>query len=238
MADTGFLTARPIAHRGLHDGNSARWENTASAFDAAIARDFSIELDVQLSADGVAMVFHDDRLERLTDREGPVAAWTAAALGALPVGGTADTIPTLAETLARIGGRVPVVIEMKDNGARNSELARAVADDLADYGGPCAVMSFEHDLIAAFAAAGSPVPVGLTAMGTGEAALASHESAFDLGIAFVSYHVAALPNRFVETVRSRAMPVITWTVRTPEDVALTRAHADQMTFEGFDPDAP
>lgn len=238
MADTGFLTARPIAHRGLHDGNKARWENTASAFDAAIARDFAIELDVQLSADGVAMVFHDDTLDRLTDREGPVAAWTAASLGALPVGGTADTIPTLAETLTRIGGRVPVVIEMKDNGARNSELARAVADDLADYGGPCAVMSFEHDLIAAFAATGSPVPVGLTAMGTGEAALASHESAFDLGIAFVSYHVAALPNRFVETVRSRAMPVITWTVRTPEEVALTRAHADQMTFEGFDPDAP
>ena len=237
MADLGFLTARPIAHRGLHDGNLARWENTASAFDAAVARDFSIELDVQLSADGLAMVFHDDTLDRLTGRNGPVAAWRAAALGALPVGRTADTIPTLAETLARVGGRVPVVIEMKDNGARNNDLARAVARDLAGYGGPAAVMSFEQDLIAAFAGTGSPVPVGLTAMGVGEAALAAHQSAFDLGIAFVSYHVAALPNRFVETVRARAMPVITWTVRTPQEIALTRAHADQMTFEGFDPDA-
>lgn len=238
MADLGFLTARPIAHRGLHDGNLARWENTASAFDAAVARDFSIELDVQLSADGVAMVFHDDTLDRLTDRNGPVAAWRAAALGALPVGGTADTIPTLAETLARVGGRVPVVIEMKGNGARNSDLARAVAQDLVGYGGPAAVMSFEQDLIAAFAGTGSSVPVGLTAMGVSEAALAAHQSAFDLGIGFVSYHVAALPNRFVESARARAMPVITWTVRTPQEIALTRAHADQMTFEGFDPDAP
>jgi len=106
MADLGFLTARPIAHRGLHDGNNARWENTLSAFDAAIARNFAIELDVQLSADGVAMVFHDDTLDRLTGETGPIGERPAGELGTVGVGRTADTIATLAETLARIGGRL------------------------------------------------------------------------------------------------------------------------------------
>lgn len=236
MADLSFLTARPIAHRGLHDGNARRWENTHSAFEAAIAGDFAIELDVQLSEDGVAMVFHDDALDRLTDETGPVSGRSATALADIAVGGTGDRIPTLAETLSRIGGRVPLVIEMKDNGTRNDVLARAVARDVSTYRGPAAVMSFELGLVSAVIETGTSVPIGLTAEGIGEAALTRHEAALELGVSFVSYHVAALPNRFVEKVRAAGMPVITWTVRTADDVARTRAHADQMTFEGFDPD--
>lgn len=235
--DLTFLTARPIAHRGLHDGNRDRWENTLSASDAAIAGNFAIELDVQLSSDGVAMVFHDDQLDRLTEEAGAVADCTAEGLQALSVGGTSDRIPTLALVLDRIAGRVPVVIEMKDNGPRNQALAQAVARDVEGYAGPAAVMSFSQDLLAHFRATGSRVPLGLTAEGIGAPALAAHEAAFDLGIQFVSYHVVALPNAFVEAARARGLPVITWTVRTPDDVARTRTHADQMTFEGFDPDA-
>lgn len=238
MADLAFLTERPIAHRGLHDGNRERWENTLSAFDAAVTGNFAIELDVQLSADGVAMIFHDATLDRLTGETGPVAHRTARELGALSVGGTGDRIPTLRETLDFIAGRVAVVIEMKENGDRNRALAEAVARDLQSYSGPAAVMSFEHALITAFRQAGAPAPVGLTAEGIGAPALAAHEAALDLGIDFVSYHVRGLPNDFIDMVRARGMPVITWTVRTPEDVALTLAYADQMTFEGFDPDQP
>lgn len=235
--DLAFLTARPIAHRGLHDGNDLRWENTLSAFDAAIAGDFAIELDVQLSSDGVAMVFHDDALERLTGQPGAVADRTAQALTALQVGATTDQIPTLAQTLDRIAGRVPVVIEMKDNGPRNQALAQAVARDLDGDGSQVAVMSFSQDILAYFRQTGCNAPLGLTAQGIGTKALAAHEAAFDLGIDFVSYHVAALPNAFVDRARARGLPVITWTVRSPADVVRTKAHADQMTFEGFDPDA-
>ncbi len=232
-----FLTARPIAHRGLHDGNDSRWENTLSAFDAAIAGNFAIELDVQLSADGTAMVFHDDDLDRLTDETGPVAACSAAHLGDLRVGGTTDRIPTLTGALDRIAGRVPVVIELKDNDARNALLAAAVAADLDAYDGAAAVMSFSQDLLAHFKRTRSLIPFGLTAEGVGAAALGAHQSAFDLGIGFVSYHVDALPNAFVTDARARGLPIITWTVRTQRQVKLTQLYADQMTFEGFDPDA-
>jgi len=236
MTDIAFLTARPIAHRGLHDDNRLRWENTASAFHAAIAGDFGIELDVQLSADGVPMVFHDAQLDRLTGTTGLVADRSADALRTLAVGGTEDRIMTLCETLALVDGAVPLVIEMKDNGVRNTDLARAVARDIAEYRSPAAVMSFEHGLLDAFRAAGTGVPLGLTASGVSDAAMAEHRPQLEAGIDFVSYQVAALPNPFVTEVRARGLPVITWTVRTPEQVALTHAHADQMTFEGFDPD--
>lgn len=238
MRDIAFLTARPIAHRGLHDGNADRYENSLSAFDAAIAGRFAIELDVQLSADGEAIVFHDDTLDRLTPSRGPVAALDCAVLREIRLGGTAEPIPSLRDTLAHVGGRAGLVIEMKDNGARNPALAQAVARDLEGYDGPVAVMSFQHDLLSAWRDTGSPVPLGLTAEGIGAPALARHREALGYSVAFVSYHVKGLPNAFVAHVRDDlGLPVITWTVRTPEDVAATRAYADQMTFEGFDPDA-
>lgn len=231
-----LLTRRPIAHRGLHDGNVRRYENSLAAFRAAIEGGFGIELDVQLSADGVAIVFHDATLDRLTGETGPVAQRTAEALRTISLGNTAERIPTLADTLQAVAGRAPIVIEMKDNGTRNEELAEAVADTLSGYDGPVTVMSFEHDLLAAFRATGSTAPLGLTAEGIGKEAMAEHEKALAFGISFVSYHVKALPNSFVVRVREEfSMPVITWTVRTPEDVEATRLHADQMTFEGFLP---
>ena len=64
MKDASFLKRAPIAHRGLHDGNQARWENTLPAFQAAVDGGYGIELDVQLSSDGAALVFHDEKLER------------------------------------------------------------------------------------------------------------------------------------------------------------------------------
>ena len=231
-----FLTKRPIAHRGLHDGNKARFENSLSAFDAAVSGEFAIELDVQLSADDKAIVFHDETLDRLTAETGPLADRKSSELRHIRLGETSDHIPTLAETLERVAGRVPVVIEMKDNGARNAALAQAVASDLKEYEGPAAVMSFSHELLAAYADTGSDIPLGLTAEGIGAHALAEHNKALAFGISFVSYHVKALPNRFVAHARKDlGLPVITWTVRTPEDVEATRQHADQMTFEGFNP---
>ena len=237
MAALPFLTARPIAHRGLHDGNRRRWENTLSAFEAAVAGHFAIELDVQLSADGVAMAFHDDTLDRLTDETGAVASSGMAHLTQLRVGGTPDRVPTLGAALAAVGGRVPVIVAMKNNDARNAVLAAAVAADLDGYDGPAAVMSFSQDLLAHFARTRRRLPMGLTADGIGMAAIGAHRAAFDLGIAFVSYHVDALPNAFVNEARARGLPILTWTVRTERQVKLTRLHADQMTFEGFDPDA-
>ena len=235
MSGVSWLSERPIAHRGYHDLNRARWENTLSAFDAAIERGYAIECDVHLSADGVPVVFHDPVLNRLTGRDGFVRDMTAAALTQLKVGGTDDHVPTLAEMLARVRGRVPLVIELKGAEGEDEGLVAAVARTLEGYGGKAAIMSFDHALVRRFAHDAPGIPAGLTAEKTTPAALEAHFSMLAYPISFVSFSVADLPNPFVSFVRDRlAMPVITWTVRNEEAKAATFAHADQMTFEGFE----
>ena len=235
MTDLSWLTRRPIAHRGYHDLNRSRWENTLSAFDAAVERNYAIECDVHLSADGVPVVFHDEALGRLTGHDGFVHELTAAELVQLRVGGTDDHVPTLAEMLARIGGRVPLVIELKGGQRKDGALVAAVARTLRGYGGHAAIMSFDHWLVRRFASDAPGIPAGLTAEKITLAALEAHFSMLAHPISFVSFSVTDLPNPFVSFVREKlAMPVITWTVRNEHTKAATFAHADQMTFEGFE----
>lgn len=235
MRDLSWLTRRPIAHRGYHDLNRSRWENTLSAFEAAIGHDYAIECDVHLSADGVPVVFHDSVLNRLTGRDGFVHEMTAAELTQLRIGGTEDRIPTLAEMLARVRGRVPLVIELKGAEGEDEGLVAAVAKTLAGYGGKAAIMSFDHWLVRRFATDAPGIPAGLTAEKAALPALEAHFSMLAHPISFVSFSVADLPNPFVAFVREKlAMPVITWTVRNEHARAATFAHADQMTFEGFE----
>jgi glycerophosphoryl diester phosphodiesterase len=231
-----WLSAKPIAHRGLHDMNQTRFENTLSAFEAACAAGYAIECDVVLSADGVPMVFHDLTLERLTAETCDVIARTSAELGKIHIGGTADRIPTLAEALALVAGRVPIVIELKGHDEKDTRLVAAVAKVLANYKGDVAIMSFDHWLIRRFQYDAPGIPAGLTAEGTKASDLEQHFAMLGANLSFVSYNVHHVPNKFVSFCREKlAMPVITWTVRNAETVALTSAHADQMTFEGFLP---
>lgn len=233
-----FITRLPIAHRALHDGNNKVFENSMSAVRAAVEHGYAIELDVQLSGDGVAMAFHDKTLDRLTSQTGLVIERDAEELQSIRLGKSKDNIDTLEDVLLEINGDVPIVIEMKGNGdAMDARaLASGVARDLENYRGEAAVMSFEHNLLYAFSRTGSKRPLGLTAEGIGKVAFEQHRAALPLGIEFVSYAVTALPNEFVEEARKvHEMPVITWTVRTPEEVELTYKYADQITFEGFLP---
>nr|WP_295468590.1 glycerophosphodiester phosphodiesterase [Mesorhizobium sp.] len=238
MTDISWLTARPIAHRGYHDLNKTRWENTLSAFDAAARRNFAIECDVALCADGVPVIFHDHDLQRLAGQGGLVWQKTAAEMGALKIGGTEDHAPTLREMLNLVAGRVPLVIELKGIPGHDDGLVQAVAKELRAYEGKAAIMSFDHWLIRQFPVHAAGIPAGLTAWGDKPHEIEAHFSMLANGLSFTSYHYGHLPNRFVTFLRETLrLPVITWTVRDGDAVRTTFANADQMTFEGFDPDA-
>jgi glycerophosphoryl diester phosphodiesterase len=238
MSELDWLVARPVAHRGYHDMNREVWENTLPAFQRAVEKGFAIECDVHLSADGVPVVFHDGRLERLTGTEGWIWQRTAAEMGALRIGKTSDHAPTLAEMLALVDGQVPIVVELKGIPGHDEGLVAKVGEMLKAYRGKAAIMSFDHWLVRDFSRHAPDIPAGLTAWGGGTAEIEAHFSMLAHGLSFVSYEVTQLPNRFVSFVRENlGMPVITWTVRDQAAVARTFANADQMTFEGFDPDA-
>ncbi len=234
---TAWLAKRPIAHRGLHDLNGKVWENTLSAFRLAAERNFAIECDVHLSSDRVPVVIHDDDLTRLTGEDGFVWQRTAAELRALKVGRTTDHLPLLSDLLELVRGKVPLVIELKGVAGHDEGLVEAVAAQLRSYRGKVAVMSFDHWLIRDFKRFMPDVPAGLTAYGRENKLIEAHFAMLAHGIDFTSYAAGDLPNPFVSFVRDRLkMPVITWTVRDRAAVDLTFSHADQMTFEGFDPD--
>ena len=234
MHDLTWLTERPIAHRGYHDMNRTRMENSPSAFEAAIEAGFAIECDVHPLADGSVVAFHDDDLRRLTGREGRIRELGTSDLSSLRLGGTDDRPLTLVETLSLVAGRVPLVVELKGFLPGQEDFAERVVATLRDYGGPVAAMSFDQSLVRGLRDGAPDLALGLTAEGQDEHQLERHDQVSDI-IDFVSYGVNDLPNEFVASVRDAGKPVITWTVRTPEERALTRAHADQMTFEGFDP---
>ncbi len=123
MLPTSFLKA-PVAHRGLHDVTDGRPENSSAAIRAAIAAGYGIEIDLQLSSDGHAMVFHDYMLDRLTQDQGPVRARSAAELGKVLLAGCDEGIPDFTEVLEIVGGRVPLLVELKDAAAVAGLLSR------------------------------------------------------------------------------------------------------------------
>ncbi|WP_371345898.1 glycerophosphodiester phosphodiesterase family protein [Ancylobacter sp. IITR112] len=243
-----WLTARPIAHRALHDAARGIIENTPSAVEAAMARGYAIEVDIQLAADGEAMVFHDDTLERLTLAEGPAKTRTAAELKAIALRGTTDRMMTLAELLARVDGRVPLVIELKSHFDGDTAVAARAAEILADYEGPAALMSFDPALVAAIRELAPHIPRGITMehrYDDPEWDILSPQTKQEWGTLlhlprtqpdFIAHYVKELPSAAVDAARQqRPMPLLTWTVRTEEDRMTAARHADQMIFEGFLP---
>ncbi|MFC0245690.1 glycerophosphodiester phosphodiesterase [Falsochrobactrum ovis] len=236
MRSIDWLTAQPIAHRGLHDLNNKCWENTLPAFEAAAQAGFTIECDVHLTRDGGVVVFHDDELDRLANRKGQISELTVTEATALTIGETQDRIPTLRQMLDLVAGRVPVVIELKGVAGRDDGLVAAVAAQLETYKGLAAIMSFDHRLIRRFRTDAEGIPAGLTAEGTRMQDLEAHFAMLAHGISFVSYNVHHLPNPFIRFVRNKLqMPTISWTVLDREMKKHSDQNVDQITFEGFDP---
>lgn len=230
-----WLTDRPIAHRGLHDMNHTVWENTLSAFSRAIEADFAIECDLQYAADAVPVIFHDDDMERLCKIKGDVRAKTSGELSFLSIGSTPDRVPTLRQLLDLTQSKVPLVLELKGRKDDDEGFAASVLEVLEGYRGHVALMSFDVWLLKDLRHLDSPWPVGLTAEGTRPEDFFAHDEAMHLGLDFISYCNAHLPNSFITAQRQRGIPVVTWTVRDEPAMRHTYAHADQMTFEGFDP---
>lgn len=228
-----WLTATPYAHRGLH--GPGRVENSRGAFEAAVAAGFGIELDVQLSRDGRAMVFHDYALDRLTDETGKVAERSAAELAAIRLRGQDEGISTLAEILSLIADRGPVLVEVKADRRRVATLCRDVARSLESYKGRAAVISFNPEVGRWFARHAPEVVRGLVVSEENKRGLRGRvERRLALWCArphFLAYDIRDLPSRFAADARARGRPILTWTVRNARDAEVAAVYADQIIHE-------
>lgn len=244
---SAFLRA-PFAHRALHDAENGRPENSRAALHAALARGYGIEIDLQLSSDGHAMVFHDDDLDRLTATEGSVRLRSAAELNEIPLLGGDEGIPTLEEVLGLVAGRAPMLIELKDQdgqmGPDVGALERASAAALRDYRGPVAVMSFNPHSVALMAELAPDVPRGIVTSAyvpadwpLPEQVCARLRDIPDYertGACFISHEVEDLDRPRVAELKSEGATVCCWTVRSLQAEQEARRVADNITFEGYD----
>lgn len=139
--DSSKFKSRHYAHRGLFDNSSNAPENSLNAFRRAIDSGYGIELDVQLSKDGIPVVFHDASLKRMCGSEGYIWEFTLAQLKKMQLGSSDETIPTLEEALSCIDGRVPVIIEYKLNDL-NALICRRCDKILREYKGIYCIESF------------------------------------------------------------------------------------------------
>lgn len=243
----GFLKA-PIAHRAYHDLNAGRVENSTSAIQAAIDAGYGIEIDLQLSKDGQAMVFHDYDLGRLTAEKGPIRQRTAAELAQITLTGGNDTIRSFAEVLELVNGRVPLLVELKDQdgamGANVGILERATADALKGYAGDVAVMSFNPNSVLQMKIHAPDVPRGLTTSAYTKEdwqllpprtrdKLREIPDYDTVGASFISHEASDLTRPRVAQLKQRGARVLCWTVRSPKAEAEARKIAENITFEGY-----
>jgi glycerophosphoryl diester phosphodiesterase len=237
------LFAPAVAHRGLwrKDGPP---ENSLGAFELACEACYGVELDVQLSSDGEAMVFHDGRLARMTGQEGRIGDHTAADLGQMALAGSEETVPTLVDTLALIGHRAMVHIELKTAAGEVGPLEQRVHDILLDHNGPTAVIGFNPYSHAWFADRHPQVLRGLDSYAYRAADNArmaaeqrqSYARLEHVAIArphFLALGLDMLPSARADKYRDEGMPIVAWTVREPAEWDKIKGHCDNLIFEGF-----
>ena len=245
MPARDWLTARPVAHRGLHDAAKGVIENTSSAVSAAIAADYAIEVDLQISADSEAMVHHDDALGRLNEGSARLDSMTAADLKRVPFKATQDRMMTLGDLCDLVAGRVTLVLELKSRFDRDHRLVARTVEVLRQYKGPVAAMSFDPGQVLMLRQAAPGLRRGIVAEGgsgrewdwtAATEVLAYIRHALRSRPHFLAYSVKDLPATAPLLARNLLrLPLLTWTVRTDDDRRRAARWADQMIFEGFRP---
>lgn len=237
----------PLAHRALHDVRDGRPENSRAAVRAAIAAGYGIEVDVQASADTHAMVFHDYELARLAEASGQICERTAEDLGGIALRGGDEGIPSLSEVLEIVDGQVPLLIEIKDqDGALGPDIGPlevSVANALAGYEGPVAVMSFNPHSMKLMARLAPSIPRGLVtdafdpeAWGLPEDVCAPLRVIADFDSAqcsFISHDCRDLSRPRVAELKAAGADILCWTVKSPEQEAQARKIAQNITFEQY-----
>jgi len=248
VANLDWLTRFPVAHRGLHDASKGIVENTATAVQAALDAGYAIEVDVQEAGDGEPMVFHDPTLDRLTQATGPVIDYTSMELKRIAFKGVPDRMQVLTELLEQISGRVPLIIEIKSNWRTHGPFEARIASILKKYRGQVAVMSFDHNTIAAIAHHDPGVTRGLIAgpfrnpvywghLSPARRFIMRHLlSTFIARPHFIAYDIDGLP-ACAPYIWRRILrrPLLTWVVRCEAGRQRAEKLADATIFEGFRP---
>lgn len=230
-----WLLTTPVAHRGLH--NELYGENSMGAYKNAIANGYPIEMDVQLSKDGVALCFHDDSLERVCGKKAYINDLTHEEIKELKILNTQEQIPTFEDFLKEVNGQVPLMIEIKQQRSKEYDIAKKVVDALKDYKGEFVVQSFDPFIMQRVKKYEPHILRGQLGgvPERGNLSWVKYTVVKKLTFNFLSkpdyinYYLNHMPI-------NKKTPTVCWTVRTEEDLALARKLNVNFVFESVNPD--
>jgi len=241
MTLPAWITARPIAHRGLFDPARGIPENSLAAVQAALEAGYAMEIDLRAAADAVA-VFHDSNLKRMTGRDGALGSLTRAELKQTHLSRTGEAVPTLDDVLALVAGRAPLMLEIKNDG-RAGRLEDSVLKRIADYRGEIAIVSFNPFSLGWFASRAPHIPRGQTASSFAGSDMPKWRRFLQRNLMldpisrpdFILYDLDSLPYWAVSWRRFLGTKVVAYTVRGDADARKARDVADNFIFEGIRP---
>jgi len=222
------------AHRGLWSSDGPP-ENSLAAYDAAIAADIGMEFDIRLSADGIPVCFHDKILDRITNGSGPLADYTAQALGDIKIEHSQHTIPTLETVLARWPHHLPLLVEIKASDIPPVPVAEATAAQLVTYAGRAAAMSFNTEAVAALP---KSLPRGLLIEKISKSSVAAFEESLQTALELQVDYISVWRDDVVQAApfaRAHGLGHVTWTIQTLDQSAEVAPHVDAQIIEGFAP---
>lgn len=229
-----FLLKTPIAHRGFH--NEKIPENSPAAFKAAMEKNYAIETDIRITRDKKVIVFHDDSLERMCNISGRVIEKDLSEIQKLNLKNSGEKIITLSEFLKLIDGKVPLLIEIKNDG-KVGVLESLAIEELKTYKGEFAVQAFNPFVLKYFKINAPEILRGILSCYFKGEKLAFYKKFLLKRMRFnkssepdfISYAIENLPNRYVEKYKN--LPLIAWTIRTKEGLAKAKALQANIIFE-------
>ena len=248
ITDLSWLTAYPIAHRGLYSHQEPIYpENSMAAFRHALDKKYAIELDVQVIADQEVIVFHDDNLRRMCGKAGEVDSLFASDLEQCPLRVkstvTEEKIPFLSEVLEMVDGRVPLLIEIK----RQPQVKGAndiILNALLGYEGPFAIQSFDPMVLGWFAKHAPFIVRGQLSSNFSREKLnpivkyllRNFRLNFVSKPHFLAYAIDDMPRSLLSRKRKKGVLVLGWTVGNQASYDRVKSYCDNIIFEGFFPD--
>lgn len=237
-----WLLKKPIAHRGLHNIKESIPENSLPAFEKAIQKDFPVELDVRILKDDTVVVFHDNSLDRLTGLNKLIRDIPFSGLKYIYLLNTKEKIPSLDEALTLIDGKVPVLIDIKNEG-KTAHLEQELLKILKNYKGEFAVQSFNPLSLLWFEKNAPGIlhgqlfsDSGYLKIGIFKKMILSYFFNRKVRPQFISYDITALPNRKVSKLRTKGIPVLSWTITNNKDLIKAKKYSDNYIFEFINSD--
>lgn len=237
------LKGYAYAHRGLYEADQSVPENSLEAFRRAVEAGYGIELDLQLSADGQVVVFHDDKLFRVCGVDQRVDAYRYEELREFKLFDSAEHIPLFSDVLQIVAAKVPLIVELKAGGEWRALCEKACAM-LAAYDGPYCVESFHPSLVRWFCANAPDVLRGQLSEAYryssrhvgGAAAFVMSRLLTNVWTRphFIAYRIGpkCLSARFAEALGAIK---VCWTSREPREHAGLAAKNDMVIFEHYRP---